>query len=62
MGRELGVNMSDKEALKGMIMLMVEPMNHATEAIWRTLMEDDGKDEAIERFRQSLENLKGSLA
>jgi hypothetical protein len=37
---------------------MVEPINHATEATWRALMEDtEGRDEAVERFRQSLERL-----
>lgn len=55
MGQELGVDTSDKEALNHMLLQMVEPMNQATEAIWRALMNDNvGKEEALIRFRRSL--------
>lgn len=58
MGRELGVDTSDKESLNHMLLQMVEPMNQATEAIWRALMNDHvGKEEALIRFRKSLLNI-----
>lgn len=55
MTRELGIDVQDKEALKPMILQMVEPMNDATEAVWRALMHDHlGKEEALIRFRKAL--------
>lgn len=58
MAREIGVEMSDTKTANSMTLEMVDPINHATEATWRALMEDtDGKEAAIERFRQSLERL-----
>lgn len=54
MARELDVD-ADNESLTEMVMKMVEPMNIATEAIWRALMHDHvGKEQALIRFRQSL--------
>jgi hypothetical protein len=58
MARELGVDMADTKTANSMTLQMVEPMNHATEAIWRALMEDhEGKERALERLQQSLERL-----
>lgn len=58
MGRSLNVPEPTKLDIGRMVLSMVEPMNHATEAIWRALMKDDiGKEEAIERFRESLRNI-----
>jgi hypothetical protein len=58
MAREIGVEMEDTKTANSMTLDMVEPINHATEATWRALMEDtEGRDEAVERFRQSLERL-----
>lgn len=62
MRRELDVPM-DKAGMNEMITLMVEPMNHATEAIWRALMSDHkGLEEVLERFRQSLDQLSRGRA
>lgn len=56
MARALGVDMTDTKAANAMTLAMVEPMNHATETIWRALMDDQkGKKEALKRFHQSLD-------
>lgn len=61
MARAIGVEMEDTKAANSMTLEMVEPINYATEATWRALMEDtDGKEEAIERFRQSLRAIDGT--
>lgn len=55
MARELGIDESDTDGIRTMLVQMVEPMNHATETIWRALMNDNlGKEQALIRFRQSL--------
>lgn len=63
MMRELGVDgLQDGETWRqlttDMVLLMVEPMNHATEAIWRATMRDtEGMEKALLRFRASLHAL-----
>lgn len=53
MARELGIN--TREGVNQMVSEMIEPLNYATEAIWRALMSDNlGKEETLIRFRQSL--------
>lgn len=62
MARELGIDETDTEGIRTMIVQMVEPMNHATEAIWRALMNDNvGKEEVLIRFRQSLMDIDGHI-
>lgn len=59
MVRELGLDESDTEGMNHMLLHMVEPLNVATEAIWRGLMKD--KPEEIEkvlaRFKESLDQI-----
>lgn len=59
MARTLGVDMADTKAANSMTLQMVEPLNHATEAIWRALMDDRSGEieKALDRFRQSLDRL-----
>lgn len=55
MARELDVDDSDTASVTQMILEMIGPMNHATEAIWRAMMDDNkGMDEALKRFHKSL--------
>lgn len=49
---------ADTEAVNQMVLQMVEPLNHATAAIWCALMTDaSGRDLAIERLTVALEAL-----
>lgn len=57
--RELGIAhfASDTAGVNSMVEQMVEPMNIATEAIWRALMDDHSgeMEKVLERFRESLD-------
>lgn len=60
--RELGVEKGDAESqtamVRSMVLQMIAPMNHATESIWRAMMEDNkGMEEALQRLRDSLDEL-----
>lgn len=58
MMRAIGVDDSDAAGVNAMVMSMVEPLNHATEAIWRALMKDIiGKEKAVTKFKESLNRL-----
>lgn len=60
MCRELGVPDPSAEELRPWILEFVDPLNHATEAIWRATMEDDkGANDAVVRFRESLKSIHG---
>lgn len=52
---------ADKETSEGvnaMVLAMVEPINHATETIWRAMMHDhEGEKAALKRFIASLEKV-----
>lgn len=60
--RELGVDQGDTEIqnamVRSMVLQMIAPINHATESIWRAMMEDHkGMEEALQRLRDSLDQL-----
>lgn len=58
MARELGIDETDNEGIKRMMLQLIEPMNDATEAMWRALMEDeDGMYKALRRFEDRLHKL-----
>lgn len=58
MMRALKINESDLLGVNGMVVQMIEPLNHATEAIWCALMKDlVGKEQAITKFKESLNKL-----
>lgn len=59
MAHELGVDVSDTEFISDMVVRMIEPMNLATEAIWRAMMNDHSGEieKVLERFRESLDNI-----
>lgn len=60
MARELGIDETDDEGIKRMMLKLIEPMNEATDAMWRSLMEDrEGMDKAIHRFEDELQRLIG---
>lgn len=44
-------------AIKDMALEMLEPLNHANEAIWRALMSDKDWTTALERLRTNLQRL-----
>lgn len=55
MARALGVDAVNAEVL-GMMVMMIDPLNHATEAIWRAMMKDGvGALGALDRFKESLD-------
>jgi hypothetical protein len=57
MAIEMSVEVTSED-IRGMILEMVDPLNHATEAIWRALMKDyDGSNEAVDRFKESLDKM-----
>lgn len=58
MARELGIDETDDAGIKRMMLQLIEPMNDATDAMWRALMEDrDGMYKALHRFEDSLTKL-----
>lgn len=58
MARQLDVNDKDIASVDKMVVELVEPLNIATEAAWRALMEDtDGIEDALDRFKSSLDNI-----
>lgn len=58
MMRELKINETDTIAINTMAVQMIEPMNLATQAAWRALMEDhEGLEQVLKQFRSSLDNL-----
>jgi CRP-like cAMP-binding protein len=58
MMRELGLDDSDDEMVAAMAVRMVEPMNEAINAIWGVVVRDEKfKQDALESFRQSLEEM-----
>lgn len=60
MCRELKVPDPQPDELRSWLLEFVDPLNHATEAIWRATMEDDnGAKEALVRFRESLNIHRG---
>lgn len=60
MVRELDIDESDTEGMDHMLLQMVEPLNVATEAIWRALMSDKSEEmeKVLARFKESLEPLQ----
>lgn len=56
MCNSMGVE-TNQEAIKDMALEMLEPLNHANEAIWRALMSDKEWKTALARLRMSLEKL-----
>lgn len=57
MTRELGVD-ADTLGVQGMALVVLDPMNHATQAMWCAMMEDrPGKEAALMKFQQSLDAL-----
>jgi hypothetical protein len=63
MARELGVDDSDYSAIQAFVEQMVEPLNIATEAIWRALMNDSPEDmeKVLERFKDSLKAIRDEV-
>jgi hypothetical protein len=58
MMRSLGVDDTDNAAVNALASEMVEPINLATEAAFRTLMADTvGSDQALERLRKHLDEI-----
>lgn len=62
MARAMDINSqqfeADTEGVNQMVLQMIEPLNHATAAIWCALMIDaTGRDLAIERLTVALEAL-----
>lgn len=59
MARAMDIDLeADTEGVNKMVLQMVEPLNHATAAIWCALMTDaTGRDLAIERLTVALEAL-----
>lgn len=55
MMRELGISDRDTGAVNDMMLKMIGPMNAATDAIWRALMEDHkGMRDALQHFEAEL--------
>lgn len=61
MVRELGLDESDEKGMDHMLLHMVEPLNIATEAIWRGLMKDkpEEMEKVLARFKESLDQIPG---
>lgn len=58
MAGELGIDETDTEGINHMMLSLIEPMNRATEVMWRALMDDrQGMEEALGRFVDSLDNI-----
>lgn len=59
MVRELEIDESDVEGMNHMLLQMVEPLNIATEAIWRGLMNDkpEEMEKVLARFKESLDQI-----
>lgn len=58
MAKELGIKDIDLAAANALAMHMVEPLNLATEATFRKLMEDDaGTADTLRRFHMALKQL-----
>lgn len=59
MARELDIDTSDIEGMNHMVVLMVEPLNVATEATWRALMNDkpEEMEKVLGRFKESLDKI-----
>lgn len=58
MARELGIDETDTQGINRMMFVLIEPMNLATEAMWRALMEDhEGTERITNLFRDKLDNL-----
>lgn len=51
--RALGVD-TTPDAINAMVLTMIEPMNHATKAMWYAMMNDPKLDEALFEFRECL--------
>lgn len=47
------------DAVNAMILVSVDPLNLATEAIWRAMMQDEKFEKTIDEFRESLRKLVG---
>lgn len=58
MARALGIDDDSPEAINKMVMVMIEPLNNATEATFRALMNDrKGMYKALKTLRESVEEL-----
>ena len=60
MVRELEIDESDTEGMNHMLLLMVEPLNVATEAIWRAMMKEtpEEMEKVLERFKAELDKVR----
>lgn len=58
MARALGVDASDTDSINAMILVLIEPMNAATRAMWYAVMNDDKLEEALQDFRELLNELR----
>jgi hypothetical protein len=58
MMRALGVDAPDTDSINAMILVLIDPMNFATKAMWYALMGDDKLEEALQEFRDSLKELR----
>lgn len=58
MGRGLNIESLPENEIRQMIIEMVEPINLATETIWRGMMNDhNGMQETLKRFEKSVVDL-----
>lgn len=61
MMKELGVadEPDTSDGVNAMILVAIEPINLATEAIWRAMMQDEKFEDTTDDFRESLRKLIG---
>lgn len=59
MTRKLGVDDSDLVSVNDMALSMLEPLNHAMQACWCSMMKDQpGMADAMGKFRRAVEALQ----